>query len=339
MASRGSMFRYAEADCDVHDRSRLKGFRSKLEEWWYLMSHDEASIAQQFGEMMWQDLAWRTANEARQYADKDGNNAAVAPLLAMMLDRGYVSGQVIAITRLLEFSDPKHPKKGVISLRRLVDDVQASRNLITREVFVAHDALPYEWEALQKAEFDRISERAAADPDKVAVTHFSTTGPDGFDGARQQHELFDLLAGVSPEHRSRDDLIAEDFFAKLNGLLEDPLLLEIKDLRNKTIAHSADHFSRSQKILRTGLSLEEFSRAQFLLFSVYQTLSVVLLGQWRGSPVPTPQHDMFEYLTAPFLGEHRLDAIHAFRSAYVAEREEWSSRGYHEVIPRGDGPR
>ena len=329
-----SLFSYGVADCDVVDKDKLIAFRKKLEEWNHLFNGADAhSIAGQFGDMMWMDAAWRIANQARHFTKEDGPNASVAPLIAMLLDRGYAAGQVIAITRLLEASDTNQPKKGVISLRRLVDDFRASREAITREVFVANDALPYDWEVVKKRAYDEIA-ITASQTDGVTFTHMHTTGPLAFDIASRQHSLFDTLAGVDVIERRRDDLISESFFDRLESILGDPLLDEIKALRNKSIAHAADEFSRNQVVgLRTGLKLEEFSQAQYLLFSVYQTLSVVLLGQWRAAAVPVPQYNIFENLGAPFIAEARLAELRAFWDKHSKDREDWATAAYREVIP------
>ena len=330
-----SIFHYPIEACDVSDKVSLETFREKLQQWSELFERDpDASLAGQFADMMWFDIAWRTANEARQFADDDGTRGSTAPLIAMMLDRGYLAGQVIAITRLLEKAPANQPKKAVISLPRIVDEMRAARELITRENFVCRDALPYDYEALQAAELERLSAEMAANPGKARRVTLSLSGPDGFDQARMEHELFDQLSGVAPDKRSRGDLIAESFFDRLDELLASPPLPEIKALRNKSIAHAADAFSRSQAAgLRAGLTINDLDRAHYLLFAVFQTLSVVLFGLSRASPVPVPQHNMFEHLTEPFLAEKRLEAMRGFWDRHIGEREGWMNDGFHEVLP------
>jgi hypothetical protein len=94
-----SIFHYPIDACDVSDKASLEAFREKLQHWSELFERDpDASLAGQFADMMWFDIAWRTANEARKFADDDGTRGSTAPLIAMMLDRGYLAGQVIAIT-------------------------------------------------------------------------------------------------------------------------------------------------------------------------------------------------------------------------------------------------
>ncbi|MDT9121160.1 hypothetical protein RSW84_27335, partial [Escherichia coli] len=84
--------------------------------------------------------------------------------------------QVIAITRLLEKAPASQPKKAVISLPRIVDEVRAARELITRENFVCRDALPYDYEALQAAELERLAAEMAANPGKARRVSLSLSG-------------------------------------------------------------------------------------------------------------------------------------------------------------------
>ncbi|MGO1080144.1 hypothetical protein [Inquilinus sp. CA228] len=328
------LFRYKIADCDVSDRGRLAEFRQKLEQWDELLNGDEAhAISGQFSDMLWQDAAWRSANEARRFAQADGPNASVAPLLAAMLDRGYVAGQVIAISRLLEWSNPKHPKKGVISLRRVVDEMRLARDLITRENFVAQDALPYDWEAAQTVEITKMV-ADANESGGVTSTWMDTTGPNAWDAAKRQHELFDKISGVTPATRDRSDLIEIAFFDRLDAFLGDQVFEDILALRNKSIAHAADSFSRAQAAgLRAGMKLDEYAKAHYLLFSVYHGLSVVLLGQWRGAAVPIPQYDQFAHLEDPFIAAKRLPDLQAFWEAHNDEREGWIDKAYRAVVP------
>src|SRR5439155_4784372 len=65
--------------------------------------------------------------------------SAPSSTLAYLLDRGYVFTQVLAIQKLLD------NREDVISVRRLLKDVRKHRGVITREVYVAGDGLPYDY--------------------------------------------------------------------------------------------------------------------------------------------------------------------------------------------------
>ena len=327
------MFQYSIDDCDVSDRASLGAFRGQLEHWNVLFNRDERnSIVNQMGDMLCQDAAWRCANEARRFAKEDGPNASIAPLIAMMLDRGYVSGQVIAIAKLLEASPTNQPKKAVVSLRRLTDEVREARSLITRENFVSQDALPYDCEVVEARELSLIA--AKTDKSRVYFTSMPTAGPEAWAMAAQQHEFFDRLSGVPADRRDRRDLIDVAFFDRLDASLQDPLLDEIRTLRHKSVAHAADAGSREAVAnLRNGVTLADFDRAHYLLSGVYQALSVTLFGQWRGGGVPVPQHDLFLYCDQPFIASAHVGEIQEFWKKHSNERERFLRDAYNEILP------
>lgn len=322
-------WKYSIDQCDVNDRSKLTVYRSLAESWYKLLFGDEHhAIGTQFSDMMWQDAAWRVANEARRFTAEDGPTAAVAPILGAMLDRGYVAGQVIAIARLLESSDPKHPKKGVVSLKRLVNEIRINKEVLTREIYVSHDALPYDWEAVRANEYSTA---------ETEVRFIADEGPTAWAMAMGQHETFDRLSGVESFARTRNDLISESLLDKMEENLNDPVFEDVLKLRHKIIAHAADEFSRSQvDDLRQGLKLDEFARAHYLLLGVFQAISSTLLfGRWIGSVVPVSKEDQFLHLDAAFIAPARLKDLRSFWREHCKERDKWLTQAFEEIIPVG----
>lgn len=327
------MFEFPISSCSVSDKAALAQFRDKLKEWDVLLNRDpQHSIAKQFSDMLWQDAAWRCANFARSFTKDEGPNASVSPLLASMLDRGYVTGQVIAITRLLEKSPENQPKKAVISLRRVVDEMRVARPLFTRANFVAHDGLPYDFEPIRDRENAKLAE--AAEAGEAVCTYLATTGPEGWVLAEAQHKLFDRLSGIGPKARSPTDLIAPEFFDRMDAALNDALFDEIRTMRHKSIAHAADAFSRGAAGgVRAGLALNDFDRAHRLLSGVYQAVSVTILGQWRGGGVPVPQQNIFEHCDQPFIAAHRIGDVQQFWKEHSTGREAYLRDAFKDIVP------
>ena len=200
-------WKYPISECDVIDRVKLVSYRELAEHWHNLMYGDEEySVWNQISDLLWQDIVWRSFNEARRWTDEDGPTAAVAPLVAGLLDRGFFTGQVLGISRLTDASDPKHPKRGVVSLRRLVDEIVSNKSILTREIFVSHDGLPYDWESVSRSE---IAALPRADQGQAA-TWLPMDGPTAWSSAHSRHKQFDLLANTMGNTRFREDLIGED---------------------------------------------------------------------------------------------------------------------------------
>jgi hypothetical protein len=102
---------------------------------------------------------------------------------------------------------------GVISLRRLITDLRSNWPLFTRENYVCHDGLPYDYEAVMLKEF---AERAAK-----GAFWASTTGPEAHGSSRMAHEQFDRLAGLDPAKRMRVDRLPKSLLDTIEGWLED----------------------------------------------------------------------------------------------------------------------
>ena len=104
-------------DGDVKDKESLALFRDRMKKWkdWFSESKPH-SIRSQIYNMIWYDTVFRTINEDRRInvessSEESGLNGSMMDLI----DRGYVSSQVLSIRRL---TDPNYhyQSKAVISL-------------------------------------------------------------------------------------------------------------------------------------------------------------------------------------------------------------------------------
>ena len=312
--------------CDVSDKAGLTRFRELADVWIKALdTDDENSVTTQVLDMMWMDAAWRSMNEARRLAIRD-EQVGTPGMVAVLLDRGYIAGQVIAIGRLLDPS-ASQPKRQVNSIRRLVDDIAANRDLFTREVYVSRDGLPYDYQAVQARELSAIT--------NTEIRWMPTTGSTAWHMSSLQHRQFDRLSGVAPDARSRNDTISDSIFDGMLAAFDEQVFKDITDMRHKSIAHAADDFSRSTaKNLRSGLSLDEFARAHYLLLGLYQAISANLLYQsWLTDAVAVPQYDQFEGFDKPLVATEGIVELHSFWDAHGDERNDWMLKAYHEFIP------
>lgn len=307
-----------------------KAAHARWQEW--LGKDGQHAISGQLSELFWQDAAFRTFNEARKKAGERGPASAVAPILARFIDEGYVAGQVLGISKLVEQSDPKHPKRGVISLRRVIDDMSANRHLLTRANYLALHDLPYDPEPARQASFAKAMEKAK---DGVAAYWEAVGGQEDYVGSIEAHSQFDRLSGVSPNARQPTDLISEATLKKLGDALDDDVFRVVRDLRHKVLAHAADAYSREQvQDLPQGISLKQVDRALWILCGVFQVISATLLqGAWRGGAVPVPQYDQLEHLDQPFAASEAIPELHASWNEHCEVREKWLSEAYEALLP------
>ncbi|MGH6966613.1 MAG: hypothetical protein ACREE0_19195 [Phenylobacterium sp.] len=310
----------------------LEEYRLAHERWLEWLDGDPVhSINGQLSQLMWQDAVFRTFNEARKDTEAAGPSAAVAPILAQFLDQGYVASQVLGISKLVEYSDPKQPKKGVISLRRLLDDVIAHHGLLTRANFLGLEGAPYDYAPIRAREIQ--AQLAKAQEGEPFFWH-GDGGQADWGKAERMHAQFDRLSDVAPEARSPDDLVSMDLLERLNAALNDEVFSAIRILRHKTIAHAADAFSRGQvDKAKSGLSFNEVDRAARILLSVRQVLQAgVLFSSWRAGAVPVPQHNQFEFLDLPFARQGAVGGLQGFWAAHSEVRDEWLGAGYDALL-------
>jgi hypothetical protein len=311
-------------DCDVKDRMKLATYRAMATSWIELLHDDsEHSIVSQYHNMMWQDAAWRMANEARRYTFDDGPSSAITPVLGQLIDHGYAMGQVIAISRLLEKSNPKRPKKAVVSIRRIVDELYENRCLFTREIFVTRHGCGYDWFP------------GSGSTSSTELRWVEPTGANGWLQSCIMHDLFDKLSGTDSQKRHRDDRLPDSIFETLTKKLDDPVFNEIAKLRNKRVAHAADAYSRNQvDNLRKSLKFEELEKAHYILTGVIQTVSSVFLtGLHIGTSVLRAQPEAFEHIDKPFIQSARKREFWKFWCAHTREREKWLNDARNDTLP------
>ncbi len=130
--------------CDVTDRDALAAYRARQAIWLRrLRTDDHHAIWPQIYSMTLGDLTFQTIAHV---ANADSESALHNPLISRSLIQGYAASQGLAIRRLVD------RRRDVISLHRLLLDIKRHRSLLTREIYVSGDGLPYDTaNALQRA--------------------------------------------------------------------------------------------------------------------------------------------------------------------------------------------
>lgn len=186
MAQDEDIYRYSVDQCDVVDKVALLAFREKRRVWLsWLNSDDVHAIWPQISSALWNDVAFRTISEI---ALADAESALNNPVLTEALVHGYYSAQALSIRRLFD------QRSDVISLRRLLDDIEQNLALFTRENYVAHDGLPYDYEEIERQKMIEIMSAGGG--------HFwaEQHGPKAYIPAQARHKTLTVYAGVPVTH-------------------------------------------------------------------------------------------------------------------------------------------
>jgi hypothetical protein len=290
----------------------------QLRERWigWLKGDPVQSIWKQIYGMIWDDATFRSINETRSYTT-GGSSLSQNAMVARFIDSSYVAGQSIALARLVD------RRKDVISLCRLIAEIKEHRTLITRAAYLNIANLPYYYEPICDAWFARVLE---ASKDGVSFSHEPTSGPNAWSVADRLHRTFDRLSGVSKTQRKPEDCLALPIVDKLSDWLADPTIQRILRVRHKFVAHAADAASRSAaQHLPGGITLNDVATAHRIVFRVAAAISgTILYDDGHSTPVPTPQHDQFEFWDHGFIPTNKLPALHAFWRSYEEERVIWT---------------
>ena len=226
-------YAYTIAQCDVSPdkRAALESFRDKRRVWLSWIDADEHhAIWQVLSSMVWSDASFKTLTH---FAIDDEDSALNNSLLAEALLAGHVANQVLAIRRLMD-----DRSADIISLRRLVKDLRRNFQLFTRENYVCFDGLPYDHEAVQREEMQRMVGKGAF--------WGETSGPGAHGTSRMAHEQFDRLAAIDPAKRRREDQLPVSLLVTIEEWINKSDADELAQRSHAYLAHAGGPKARKR---------------------------------------------------------------------------------------------
>ena len=201
-------------------------------------------------------------------------------------------------------------------MRRLTIDLRSNFPLFTRENYVCHDGLPYDYEAVMRKEF---AERLGKGP-YWAVT----TGPQAHGTSRMAHEQFDRLAGIDPAKRTREDRLPIALLDTIEGWLTASGADELADGSHAFLAHAGTPEGRD-KIADALVTVDKITAAMRMLARVTEAISayILLAGGRLNSLMPTAQFDVLENLDKPAMQADRKDESYTLWERLRTERDRY----------------
>ena len=311
MTVKPPVYRCEIADCDVTDKGALEAFRAKRLEWLNWLEGDEVhAIGPQLSTALWNDAAFRIFGEI---AKNNPDSALHNSLITEALVHGHFSGQVLTIRRLCDDRDD------VISLRRLIDDVKRHSHLLTREIYVAYDGLPYDYEVAKEKSFQSLV-AAGGGP-----TWVDTHGIHGFSIAEFRHETFDMLCELNGAQRDRFDRISPNILENIDRRIKESGANAVVKWSHKMLAHAADADSRGN------MPLEKYAPNLGKLEVVLRSLVVaseiignrILTATGNVGGIPVPQFNPFEKLEFGVLPSSETGSLYDLWHKLSDERKSW----------------
>jgi hypothetical protein len=321
-------FKTAVKGCDVEDKKNLITYRQRWVEWmsWYGYGDppEPNNIQSQIHRMFFNDLTYRATVSVRSSVDAGMEISARSGTLAYLLDQGYVVSQVLALQKLLDNGSD------VISVKRLLKNVEKHRAVITREVYVAGDGLPYDYTSWE----DTVDK---SDP-MVQIWGIDAPGLHRFADSKHLHETFDQLSGKKPDQRTRQDVIPKSIFRTLDGWISGPRAEEIGDLRNKFIAHAANALEVGSSTF-SGVNFAQIDELQRAIVRVAHALiDDVLTIRIARDIVPYPPLGIFRGLDLPYAPSDAEAKMHQVWDDLSKERNGWNTGILQEVTSSPSSP-
>jgi hypothetical protein len=274
--------------CEVpkERRAALRLFREKRREWLSWLETDEHhAIWPTLHTMVWTDVAF---NALRRFAEDNYENALNNPLIVEALLKGHLATQVLAIRRLMEDT----PKER-LSLRRLVTDLKRHSALFTRENYVCHDGLPYDYQAVRNALFNKL---AAKKENTVFFMWGATEGPEADGTSEMMHCHFDKLAGLDPAARTREDRLPLRLLATIETWVDDSGADALAKWSSTYLAHAGGPNERA-RLDDMAVTSGKISDTIKALARATQAISLIVCAGGRaGAVMPTAQFDQFQFM-------------------------------------------
>jgi len=309
--------------CDVRDKQMLESYRAHWRKWmsWYDHHPDEPhSIEQQIQQMLFNDLVYRSVASARSSVPESVEVSARTGTLVHLLDSGYVATQVLAISKLLD------TRRDVISVMRLLKDVESNRSVITRENYVSGRGYPYD---PLPSGFDGLSPLPHGENYGLMSSKDS-----GWIFSHELHKTFDRLCGKDPARRSREDTIPKFIFKRLHSWLETDSIKKLDFVRDKFLAHSSNAAQRAGERFQ-GIRFAELDEAQRAIVRVERVLSDLILARQIGrAVVPFPPLGLFSKLDLPYATKHAEEMMYQRWDELTKERDSWQSNLLDDLAPR-----
>jgi len=268
--------------------------KQKFKEWeGWLFGDDIHSISHQIHRMIWDSAVFQSINEARKHAPTDEEGKPqLNGMVHEFINICFFKTQALAIRRMLD------KRSDVVSLYRLIDDMEKNCHLLTREGVLEAHGYPYNYEK---------------DGDVIKS---------GF--SRHMHEFIDTLACVNPTERRPQDCVRKEVFTWLKRRLDS--CESIYDYVNKFVAHSATPESRAAiKADEINITLGAILNAHKNICQTAGMIGLRILYRGCGGFLAITPFDQFEHFEKPWATEETIKNLYAFWKGYYEETRKWGN--------------
>lgn len=314
-------YEYPINECDVpkvrHGALKeYRTFRRKCLE--YIRGESDTSVMDQVHNLAWHTAVFRTLNEARRIESNRSVNGALWELTTA----GYVSLMVLGIRKLVE--KPKRSDTG--SIYNVITRIERRPELMTREMFVCYDGLPYDYEKVK----DEYIQSLDTSNNHLA-RWMPNKGPKAWSTSESMHKAFDSLAG-NPQRRKRTDAIDLSILDTLKNRLSHSAIEKVCTLADKRFAHAERISERSEAIPSATFNDIDTAMQQIVCVADFLSTSFFYDAAF-GSVVPTPQFNVLEALDQPWVTTSNLEALNCYWYEQCELMDNWVNAAPDDFLP------
>ena len=280
----------------------------KFGEWkkWY--SGDNYSVCAQIRQMLKDTAIFYVINEARKYANTDANgNPELNDMVHGLINRTFLKTQALSIRKLYDNRDD------VISLRRLLNDIESNKVYLTRQNILSALELPYD--------YDKGINEGRHNNDSGLMIKSAHS--------ENVHKNIDLLTGVEYTKRQPNDMVQEHLLKKLGKRLDK--CKPIVNFVNKIVAHAATQESRG-KVPENDLkiSLAKIHMAHCRIVKIAAYIGQYLLYEPFGPRtfLRTNQGNEFEHFEKPWVSKEDIAKLRNTWNQYEKSIERTTEKGF-----------
>ena len=311
-------YEYRVKQCDVPEvrhaslREYRKHRRKCME---YLWGNSDTSIVCQIQDLAWYTAVFRTLNEARRLEPAKSVNGAFWELTSV----GYAHLMALGIRKLVDKDSRTN------SVCSLISQIERRPELLTREMFICYDGLPYDWQKVQMEYIASLEYRNGGQARWVP-----NSGPKAYEVSRMMHNTFDRLCG-NPKKPNRRDTIDTLILKQLKEALLHPAIKKVCNFANKRMAH-AERPSKSANPVST-TTYEDIDNALKQIVLIVNFLSTSFFYDTAfGSIVPIPQFDVLEGLDQPWISTENVENLRHYWNKISETIDGWTYNEGNELL-------
>jgi hypothetical protein len=314
--------------CDVHDKASLLKYKEARSEWIrqlqapndqdrsYLPIWDQIQI------LIKNHFIYELILESREVSDETGRVLASRNnMIGNFIDTLFWKDQMLSIRKLID--KPKGNDKQVVSIKRLIIDIQKNKNIITRENYICHDGVVYDWERDRNNHYSSMEIGTCQD---TTMNELPSHGFGSFYTSEYRHKIFDSLSGKIKNNRSRNDDISDDYFDKICKNIKGIDICNIEKFVNKRIAHMGDPSHNANLLSQSDLpGVATVHDAIRRLYETALQLSLQVIGFAEFQPLPLPKLPgvFLNGLENPWIAASRLGDLRSFWERKASEIDQW----------------